>query len=135
VGMATGFDGGHPLCSSTRNRISRGAPADEPAHTRCLGGQAFPGEKDWAQGRPCPLGGHPSDPAERANRRSRLAKKVYIVAAGTGTLTVNRHGTTSTVTISGPPNLHEIAASDESAPGQLELRAGQGLQAFSFTYG
>jgi hypothetical protein len=50
-------------------------------------------------------------------------------------LKVNRHGTTSTVTISGPPNLHEIGASDESAPGQLELRAGQGLQAFSFTYG
>jgi len=63
------------------------------------------------------------------------AKKVYIVAAGTGTLTVNRNGTIRTVTISGPPNLHEIAASDESAPGQLDVRASQGLQVFSFTYG
>jgi hypothetical protein len=42
---------------------------------------------------------------------------------------------TSTVTISGPPNLHEIAASDESAPRQLKVRAGQGLQVVSFTYG
>ena len=95
---------------------------------------SVPGEKDWAQGR-APLEVTRRILAERANIRSRLAEKVYIVAAGTGTLTVNRHGTTSTVTISGPPNLHEIAASDESAPGQSELRAGQGLQAFSFTYG
>jgi hypothetical protein len=63
------------------------------------------------------------------------AKKVYIVAGGTGTLTVNGGGTTRTVTIGGPPNLHEIAEQDESAPGQLEVLVGKGLQVFSFTYG
>jgi hypothetical protein len=71
-----------------------------------------PGEKGWAQGRP------------------RLTKKVYIVAAGTGTLTVNRNGTTSTVTISGPPNLHEVPATDESAAGQLDVRPVKGCRSF-----
>jgi hypothetical protein len=63
------------------------------------------------------------------------AAKVYVVAGGTGTLTVDRDGKTSMVTISGPPNLHEIASSDEAGPGQLDLVASKGLQVFSFTYG
>ncbi|MBV9514687.1 MAG: cytochrome c biogenesis protein DipZ [Mycobacteriaceae bacterium] len=63
------------------------------------------------------------------------AKKVYILAGGIGMLTVNRNGASSTATISGPPNLHEIADAEESGAGQLEVRASPGLQVFSFTYG
>ena len=63
------------------------------------------------------------------------AKRVYIVAGGTGTLTVNRNGKSSEVTISGPPNLHEVAAAEDSGSGQLEVRVSQGLEVFSFTYG
>ncbi len=63
------------------------------------------------------------------------AKNVYIVAAGTGLVTVDRAGQSSTVAISGPPNSHQIVAADASGPGQLEIHVSQGLQVFSFTYG
>ena len=63
------------------------------------------------------------------------AKKVYILAGGTGTLTVNGNGKSSAMTISGPPNVHEVAADGEAGPGQLEVRVSPGLQVFSFTYG
>lgn len=63
------------------------------------------------------------------------AKDVYIVAGGTGTITVTRGGESSTVAITGPPNTHQIVGSDVPAPGQLEVRISQGLQVFSFTYG
>ncbi len=63
------------------------------------------------------------------------ARNVYIVAGGTGTITVNRDGKIIAVTISGPPNLHQIVSDKESAPRQLEVLASQGLQVFSFTYG
>jgi cytochrome c biogenesis protein CcdA/thiol-disulfide isomerase/thioredoxin len=63
------------------------------------------------------------------------AKNVYIVAGGTGTITVDRDGKISTVAISGPPNLHQIVGDKESGAEQLEVRASQGLQVFSFTYG
>jgi cytochrome c biogenesis protein CcdA/thiol-disulfide isomerase/thioredoxin len=63
------------------------------------------------------------------------ARNVYVVAGGTGTLTVTRNGKTSAVPIGGPPNLHEIASAEEPGPGQLEARASQGVQVFSFTYG
>ena len=63
------------------------------------------------------------------------AKKVYILAGGTGTLTVNGNGKSSARTISGPPNLDEVAADGEAGPGQLEVRVSPGLQVFSFTYG
>lgn len=63
------------------------------------------------------------------------AKNVYVVVGGTGTITVTRNGTTSTIPISGPPTLHQIVSDDAVAGGQLELRPSPGLQVFSFTYG
>lgn len=63
------------------------------------------------------------------------ARNVYIVAGGTGTITVDRNGKTSTVVISGPLNLHQIVGDNQATPGQLEARASQGLQVFSFIYG
>jgi cytochrome c biogenesis protein CcdA/thiol-disulfide isomerase/thioredoxin len=63
------------------------------------------------------------------------AKNVYIVAGGTGTLTVTRNGKPTTVPISGPPTSHQIVAGDRVVPGTLEVRPTKGLQIFSLTYG
>jgi cytochrome c biogenesis protein CcdA/thiol-disulfide isomerase/thioredoxin len=63
------------------------------------------------------------------------AKNVYIVAGGTGTLTVTRNGKPTTVQISGPPTSHQIVAGDRVVPGTLEVRPTKGLQIFSLTYG
>jgi cytochrome c biogenesis protein CcdA/thiol-disulfide isomerase/thioredoxin len=63
------------------------------------------------------------------------AKNVYVVAGGTGTLTVVRNGKLTTVPISGPPTSRQIVADDRVAPGTLEVRPTKGLQIFSFTYG
>ena len=63
------------------------------------------------------------------------AKNVYVVAGGTGTLTVLRDGKPSTIPISGPPTAHQILASDQLATGTLEVLPSKGLQVFSFTYG
>jgi hypothetical protein len=63
------------------------------------------------------------------------AKNVYVVAGGTGILTVTRDGKSTTVPISGPPTSHQIVAGDQAIPGTLEVRPGKGVQIFSFTYG
>lgn len=63
------------------------------------------------------------------------AKDVYIVAGGNGTLTVTRNGAESTVPISGPPTLHQIAADPDVTRGRLDVEVPAGLQIFSFTYG
>lgn len=63
------------------------------------------------------------------------AANVYLVVGGTGSVSVIRDGTTTTVPVSGPPTSHQIVAGSEVTRGQLEVRPSQGLQVFSFTYG
>lgn len=63
------------------------------------------------------------------------ASNVYIVVGGTGTITVTRHGKSTTLPVSGPPTSHQIVVGDHVAPGTLEVRASTGLQMYSFTYG
>ncbi|ORB68291.1 cytochrome c biogenesis protein DipZ [Mycobacterium scrofulaceum] len=63
------------------------------------------------------------------------AKNVYIVAGGTGTLTVVRDGRSVAVPISGPPTSHQIVSGARLQAGALEVRADRGLQVYSFTYG
>ncbi|HEY7054567.1 MAG TPA: cytochrome c biogenesis protein DipZ [Mycobacterium sp.] len=63
------------------------------------------------------------------------AKAVYLVVGGTGTVTVERDGTTTAVPVSGPPTLRQIVADGDVRRGELAVRLSQGLQAFSFTYG
>ena len=63
------------------------------------------------------------------------AKNVYIVAGGTGSLTVTRDGKTTTVPISGPPTSHQIATGNDMARGLLDVHSSKGLQVFSFTFG
>ena len=101
-----------------------GYPATQPADTFALTG---PWKLDYQ-------GATAAGPASGI-RLNYHAAKVYVVAGGTGTLTVNRAGKSTTVAISGPPNLHEIASSDESGPGQVDVGVSEGLQVFSFTYG
>lgn len=62
------------------------------------------------------------------------AENVYLVVGGTGTLNVTRDGRTTVIPVSGPPNMHQIAAGENVADGHLEVRFSQELQAFSFTY-
>jgi cytochrome c biogenesis protein CcdA/thiol-disulfide isomerase/thioredoxin len=63
------------------------------------------------------------------------ARNVYLVVGGTGTLTVTRDGKSKDIPVSGPPTLRQIVADDEVRRGLVEVELGQGLQAFSFTYG
>ncbi|MDT5081222.1 MAG: hypothetical protein QOJ80_5859 [Mycobacterium sp.] len=63
------------------------------------------------------------------------ARNVYLVVGGTGTVTVSRAGKTTTVPVSGPPNMRQVVADDGGGAGSLEVRLSKGLQAFSFTYG
>jgi cytochrome c biogenesis protein CcdA/thiol-disulfide isomerase/thioredoxin len=63
------------------------------------------------------------------------ATNVYLVVGGTGTVTVLRDGHTTTVPVSGPPNMRQIVAGDSDGSGHIEVQLSQGLQAFSFTYG
>ena len=63
------------------------------------------------------------------------ATNVYLVVGGTGTVTVVRDGQTTTVPVSGPPNMRQIVAGERDASGHVEVRLSKGLQAFSFTYG
>src|ERR1700739_2483949 len=112
--MATGFDGGHPFVrphgtgSRREHRLFHQRSRDTQAPNRS--------RKGLGAGAASPVGGHRWILAERANRRRHPAKKSTSLrpelARSRSTLTAR----TGTVTISGPPNLHEIAASDESAP-------------------
>ena len=63
------------------------------------------------------------------------AKNVYLVAGGTGTVTVVRDGKPATLPVSGPPTAHQIVAGERVASGSVEVRPGKGVQVFSFTYG
>ena len=63
------------------------------------------------------------------------ARNVYMVVGGTGTVTVTRDGKTTTIPVSGPPNMRQLVADDQHGAGSLEVSLSKGLQAFSFTYG
>jgi cytochrome c biogenesis protein CcdA/thiol-disulfide isomerase/thioredoxin len=63
------------------------------------------------------------------------ARNVYLVVGGTGTVTVTRDGATTTIPVSGPPNMRQIVTDDQDGTGNVDVSLSQGLQAFSFTYG
>jgi len=62
------------------------------------------------------------------------ARNVNLVVGGTGTVTVTRDGQTTSIPVTGPPNLRPIVTNDDGA-GSVEVALSKGLQAFSFTYG
>ncbi|TAM66731.1 cytochrome c biogenesis protein DipZ [Mycobacterium sp.] len=63
------------------------------------------------------------------------ARNVYIVAGGTGTVTVMRDGRSTALPISGPPTSHQIVGDDHPETATLEVHPGKGLRVYSFTYG
>jgi len=63
------------------------------------------------------------------------ARNVYVVVGGAGTVTVTRDGKTTTIPVSGAPNMRQIVTDDENGSGSVEVALSKGLQAFSFTYG
>ena len=71
---------------------------------------------------------------ESSIRLNYHAKKVYLVAGGTGTIAVTRGAQSTTVPISGPPTSHLLVADDHTEAATLEVHLTKGLQAFSFTY-
>jgi hypothetical protein len=48
---------------------------------------------------------------------------------------VTRDGKTTTIPVSGPPNMRQLVTDDQDGAGSLEVSLSKGLQAFSFTYG
>jgi cytochrome c biogenesis protein CcdA/thiol-disulfide isomerase/thioredoxin len=63
------------------------------------------------------------------------ARNVYMVVGGAGTVTVTGDGKTTTIAVSGAPNMRQIVTDDENGSGSVEVALSKGLQAFSFTYG
>jgi cytochrome c biogenesis protein CcdA/thiol-disulfide isomerase/thioredoxin len=82
--------------------------------------------------------GATSDSDDSAIRLNYTAKDVYVVAAGTGTITVTSAGKITTTSISGAPTLHQVVGNNIGATGhrdQLDMQVSKGLQVFSFTFG
>jgi cytochrome c biogenesis protein CcdA/thiol-disulfide isomerase/thioredoxin len=82
--------------------------------------------------------GATSDSDDSAIRLNYTAKNVYVVVAGTGTITVTSAGKITTTSISGAPTLHQVVGSNIGATGhrdQLDMQVSKGLQVFSFTFG
>ncbi|WP_445397907.1 cytochrome c biogenesis protein CcdA [Streptomyces sp. LE64] len=64
------------------------------------------------------------------------AKNANIVLAGTGRVEVLVNGTpTRTLTISATPTLHRLTDDDNARTARLELRIGEGIQAYALTFG
>jgi cytochrome c biogenesis protein CcdA/thiol-disulfide isomerase/thioredoxin len=63
------------------------------------------------------------------------ARNVYLVVGGIGTLTVTRYGEAKRISVTGPPNMHQIVSDGTGGNGHLEVGLSKGLQAYSFTYG
>jgi cytochrome c biogenesis protein CcdA/thiol-disulfide isomerase/thioredoxin len=65
-----------------------------------------------------------------------LAKDVYLVLGGTGTLSVSVDGrTTQTIHISGVPRLYTLYQAASTSSGKLLLHASPGVQVYDFTFG
>jgi cytochrome c biogenesis protein CcdA/thiol-disulfide isomerase/thioredoxin len=76
-----------------------------------------------------------ADSDDAGIRLNYTAKDVYVVAGGTGTITVTREGKATTTAIGGAPTLHQIVADETARRDQLDMRVSKGLQVFSFTFG
>jgi cytochrome c biogenesis protein CcdA/thiol-disulfide isomerase/thioredoxin len=65
-----------------------------------------------------------------------LAKDVYLVLSGTGTLEVSVNGHhTQTIDVSGVPRLYTLLQAGSATQGTLLLHASPGIEAYDFTFG
>jgi cytochrome c biogenesis protein CcdA/thiol-disulfide isomerase/thioredoxin len=81
-----------------------------------------------------------SDQSITAGKSARIelnftAKQVYLDVSGTGTLTVTDGGRTSTIPVSGAPNIYTVVDQAKATSGTLTVGLSAGLSAYSFTYG
>ena len=63
------------------------------------------------------------------------ASHVYLDIGGTGTLVVKDAAGTRTITVSGAPNIYDLAAPGHSGHGTMSIAVSSGLAAYSFTFG
>jgi cytochrome c biogenesis protein CcdA/thiol-disulfide isomerase/thioredoxin len=121
VGKVANYHGGGTYDEGTRNFA---IPAQLPDDSFALrGAWALDYQGITAQG------------GDNAITLNYHARNVYLVVGGTGTVTVTRDGKSTTIPVSGPPNMRQIVTDDEDGAGSLEVSLSKGLQAFSFTYG
>ena len=65
-----------------------------------------------------------------------LAKDVYLVIGGSGTLSVSENGhPVQTIKVAGPPRLYTLYQASSQTSGTLQLRFSPGVQAYDFTFG
>jgi cytochrome c biogenesis protein CcdA/thiol-disulfide isomerase/thioredoxin len=65
-----------------------------------------------------------------------LAKDVYLVLGGTGTVDVSINGAlTKAIDVAGTPRLYTLFSAQSSMSGTLEFTASPGVQAYDFTFG
>jgi cytochrome c biogenesis protein CcdA/thiol-disulfide isomerase/thioredoxin len=65
-----------------------------------------------------------------------LAKDIYLVLGGTGTLDVSVNGNhTQTIHVSGVPRLYTLYQAGSAKSGKLLLQASPGVEAYDFTFG
>jgi thiol-disulfide isomerase/thioredoxin len=64
-----------------------------------------------------------------------LAKDVYLVLGGTGTLDISVNGRATQVSVSGVPRLYTLFRAGSVTTGTLLLRASPGVEAYDFTFG
>ena len=62
------------------------------------------------------------------------AHGVQVVAGGSGTIEVQRNGTTEKIHVDGAPNAHHIVRGDEQSSGIIELKVSPGVQLYSLTF-
>ncbi len=63
------------------------------------------------------------------------AAKVYLDVGGTGTLTVDAGGKTTSIPVSGAPDIYTVASTASARNGTVTIGLSPGLTAYSFTFG
>jgi cytochrome c biogenesis protein CcdA/thiol-disulfide isomerase/thioredoxin len=121
VGKVVNFAGGGVYDAGS---TSFSYPSTQPADTFSLSGP-------WSLN----YQGATPDSSDSRIKLNYHAKNVYVVVGGTGTLTVTRDGTSTTLPISGAPTSHQVVSGGEVAAGTLEVRPSPGLQVYSMTFG
>ena len=63
------------------------------------------------------------------------ASYVYLDVGGTGTLTVTTGGKTTSIKVSGAPDIYTVASQQPARNSTVTVRLSPGLAAYSFTFG
>lgn len=98
-------------------------PSDLTANSFALGGRWKAGDEDLTS-------------AEGATISLRYtASKVYLDLGGSGTITATSGGKTTTLRVSGAPNIYTVVDGSRIGSGVVKVTLSPGLSAYSFTFG